>query len=162
MLYEICFIYVQFSKGLGKRYKSILSTRNVMWMFFWRHPPPPLETSRTFCFSLAWQISLFLEHVIEAAAAQFLNSLIFVLWDSIGITVYDKVWLWLLTSFNGFRGLSSCTYLFYAHKDICILYFWNLFRCVLKIPRMLICCEWLKVDPLWKDEDCWGKVPRRF
>ena len=35
--------------NLGKRYKSILSTRNVLWTFFWRPPPhPPLEMSRTF------------------------------------------------------------------------------------------------------------------
>ena len=34
--------------GLGKRHISILSTRNVIWTFFWRPPPTLLETSRTF------------------------------------------------------------------------------------------------------------------
>ena len=33
---------------LGKRHISILSTKNVIWTFFWRPPQPPLETSRTF------------------------------------------------------------------------------------------------------------------
>ena len=31
--------------------------------------------------------------------------------------------------------------------QIYILVFGNLFRCVLKIPGMIIQCEWLKVDP---------------
>ena len=44
---------------LGKRHISILSTRNVIWAFFWR--PPPLETSPLFSIihlaGFVWQAS---------------------------------------------------------------------------------------------------------
>ena len=142
MLHEICFIYVQFSKGLGKRYKSIFSTRNVIWTFFWRLPtPPPLRNVTHFLFfSCVTNFFVFkARRWGGGGCVVFKLSLIFVLWGSIGITVYDKVWLWLLTSLDGFWGLSALTYLFYAHKDI--FYIFEIF-----------------LDVCWKLQECLSVV----
>ena len=46
----------------GKRHISILFTRNVIWTFFWRPPPPPLEMSRTFFGSAEAPEALFILH----------------------------------------------------------------------------------------------------
>ena len=54
--------------NLGKHHISILSTRNVIWTFFWRPPPLPLETSRTFFDSAEAPKALFIVKALRLSA----------------------------------------------------------------------------------------------
>ena len=53
---------------LRERHISILSTRNVIWTFFWRLPPPPLETSRTFFDTIEAPEALFIVQALRLSA----------------------------------------------------------------------------------------------
>ena len=53
---------------LRERHISILSTRNVIWTFFWRPPPPPLETSRTFFDTTEAPEALFIVQALRLSA----------------------------------------------------------------------------------------------
>ena len=69
LLFAYDFTIICITMELGKRQILTLSTRNVIWTFFWGHaPPPPSETSRTFFDSAEASEALFIVRALRLSA----------------------------------------------------------------------------------------------